>query len=400
MKNFSQLSLSLTKQIDKIDKKNQGIYFTPSNTIDRILNFLEPYFNNFQNILEPSCGSCQFILKLKEKIPNSNIIGIELNKIIYDSIKQYENKNIKLENKDFLLFNKNNKYDLIIGNPPFFVIKKNLVEKEYLKYFDGRPNIFILFIIKSLKQLNKNGILSFILPKNFLNCVYYDKTRKFINENYRILDIIYCNDNYIETQQDTINIFIQNKKPKNKKFYFNTNNFTIFGSENNILQLKNLYKKSTTLSNLGFKVSVGNIVWNQHKHNLTNDSNNTLLIYNSNIKNNKLTIINYKNKQKKNFIKLKGYSEPLLVINRGYGKGSYTFNYCLINENDNIEYLIENHLICIKYLKNINKDNLINLYKKIINSFNNEKTKEFIKLYFNNNAINTNELCNIFPIYI
>ena len=89
----------------------------------------------------------------------------------------------------------------------------------------------------------------------------------------------------------------------------------------------------------------------------------------------------------------------MLVINRGYGVGTYNFNYCIINESSSTEYLIENHLICIKNTQSTLKEDLIALYKKIIESFKNKKTLEFIKLYFGNNAINTVELCKILPIY-
>ena len=57
--------------------------------------------------------------------------------------------------------------------------------------------------------------------------------------------------------------------------------------------------------------------------------------------------------------------------------------------------LIENHLICINYTKSINDDQLIKKYKQIIKSLENSKTKEFIKLYFGNSAINTAELNHI-----
>jgi hypothetical protein len=40
--------------------------------------------------------------------------------------------------------------------------------------------IFILFIIQSMRLLADDGVISFVLPKNFLNCLYYDKTRKCI----------------------------------------------------------------------------------------------------------------------------------------------------------------------------------------------------------------------------
>ena len=63
------------------------------------------------------------------------------------------------------------------------------------------------------------------------------------------------------------------------------------------------------------------------------------------------------------------------------------------------EYLIENHLICIKSKNNISKDELIDKYNLIIKSFNNKKTNEFVELYFGNNAINTKELENILPIF-
>jgi adenine-specific DNA-methyltransferase len=403
-KEYSKLSYLLTKKINKIDKKNYGIYFTPPNTISKNIDYLHDFMSNIKDVLEPSCGSCEYIIELDNRYNNLlKIIGIELNTIIFDEIKSIENENIKLFNSNYLTHDfSNKKFDLIIGNPPYFVMKKKDVHKSYYNYFDGRPNIFILFIIKSLKELlNINGILSFILPKNFLNCLYYNKTRQFISTNYTILNIIDCNDNYIETQQETIIMIIQNKKPydNNDNYCLNISIYTIFGLPDNIIKLKELYINSTSLFDLGFNVSVGNIVWNECKEELTNDKNKTLLIYSSDIKNNQLSIIDYSNKDKKSYINKKGFTDPLLVINRGYGVGNYTFNYCIINETDYIEYLIENHLICIKYSTIISKEDLILLYKKIINSFKNPKTIKFIEIYFGNNAINTTELSKILPIY-
>jgi len=396
---YSKLSHELTKKISKEEKKLNGIFFTPPETINKTINLLEPYMKSIKEVLEPSCGSCEYILSLTEKYKNIKITGIELNNIIYESIKTIENNNIKIYNENFLEYNEDIKYDLIIGNPPYFVMKKNDVDNQYYKYFEGRPNIFILFIIKSLRILNDNGILSFVLPKSFLNCLYYDKTRKYINDNYQILHIIEYDDPYIETTQETITLIIKkiNKDIKNTEYIINIEGFTIFGTPENIIKLRLLYNNSTTLNNLGFTINVGNIVWNQCKKELSNDSDKTLLIYSSDIKNKRLEIQSYSNNDKKNYIDRKGDTGPILVINRGYGVGKYSFDYCLINEDN--EYLIENHLICIKYKNEIDKEDLIKLYKKIITSFENKNTIEFIKLYFGNNAINTTELYNIFPIY-
>lgn len=396
---YSELSQKLRKEITRIDKKKNGIYFTPPETVYKNIERLAPYMKGIKKILEPSCGSCEYISQLKEK--DVHITGIELNKIIFESIKDDEAENITFINADYLAYTLDSKFDLIIGNPPYFVMSKKDVESKYLDYFDGRPNIFILFIIKSLELLNKNGILSFVLPRNFLNSLYYDKTRKYIYNNYTIIDIMECNDSYIETQQATVIMIIQNKKPtkKNDRFSVCKYSFIVFGPQDNIKNLKELYKGSRSLTELGFRVSVGKVVWNECKKQLTDDSSKTLLVYSSDIKDNALSIQKYSNEAKKNYIDKQGSRAPLLVINRGYGVGMYSFNYCIINEKDTIEYLIENHLICIEHVESITKEKLIEKYKEVIGSFKNKKTKEFINIYFGNNAINTTELCNMLPIY-
>ena len=80
---YSTLSISLTKQINKMEKKNQGIYFTPPNTVNKNIKLLEPYIKNIKDVLEPSCGSCEYVLCLNKIYPELTITGIELNNIIF-----------------------------------------------------------------------------------------------------------------------------------------------------------------------------------------------------------------------------------------------------------------------------------------------------------------------------
>lgn len=395
---YSKLSYSLTKEISKTDKKEQGIYFTPPKTIHTIIKCLEPYINEFQlqYVLEPSCGTNEFIFPL-QKFQHLNIDAIEKNQLIYDSIKHMSNSNLRILNEDFLKATIVTNYDFIVGNPPYFVMKKDEVDKSFYGYFDGRPNIFILFIIKSLGLLKENGILAFVLPQNFLNCLYYNKTRQYINNHFTILHILECDDEYLDTKQKTIIVIIQKKKDTNETFTLEVSDYTLFGTEASIVEIKDLYANSTSLSALGFEVNVGTVVWNQCKKILTDDSTKPRLIYSSDISDKKLTFKTYSNNDKKNYIDKKGETGPLLVINRGYGVGNYNFEYCLIDCES--EYLIENHLICIRYTSPTTHSELMVLYNKIIQSFSNEKTKKFISLYFGNNAINTVELNHILPIY-
>jgi len=401
---YSELSVELTKKLSKDEKKQDGIFFTPPKTIYENLDHLKPYLSKIQKVLEPSCGSCEYLLKLKELYPKLNLTGIEYNDEIFKSIEKLSSGNLTLLHEDFLSYNSQEKYDLIIGNPPYYVMKKKDVKSKYYKYFDGRPNIFILFIIKSLELLKEGGLLSFVLPKNFLNCLYYDKTRAYINDKCSIIDIYDCETDYIDTKQETIILIIkkttvQSHQKANQKYILNKGDYTIFGTPESIKEIQNLYEGAKTMNELGLKISVGNVVWNQCKKILTDDSKETLLIYSSYIKNNQLKIAKHGSQEKKNYIKKKGERGPLLVLNRGYGKGKYSFDYCLI-EIDN-EYLIENHLICIRNANSKSDSKSTKaLYKKIMRSFEDERTEKFIDIYFGNNAINTTELGEILPIYL
>ena len=176
---ISELGLIITKSLSKEVKKEEGIYFTPLTIINKCYELLFKYLDLSKEIsvCEPSCGSLEFITNDNfNKIQAKNIVCYELNKFIYDSILYLQNDNIKIINNDYLTSSVNDKYDLIIGNPPYFVTKNKL----YNEYYTGRPNIYIQFIIHSLLKLNTNGILCFVIPLTLLSSKYYEKTRNFI----------------------------------------------------------------------------------------------------------------------------------------------------------------------------------------------------------------------------
>ena len=383
---YSALSRELTKQISKSDKKGNGIFFTPPKTIQKNLQIIEPYISNISKVLEPSCGSGEYIRALDNKFDNLNITGIEFNDEIYDSI---QNTYPNVIHTDYISYESSEKYDLIIGNPPYFVMKKGEVDKKYYEYFTGRPNIFIVFIIKSLGLLADGGILSFVLPRSFLNCLYYDATRRYIHDNFKILDIVECDDAYIETQQKTIILVVQKTAVgPQPPVVLTMGNYVIFGTVGNIKKIKELLEGSTTMERLGITVKVGTVVWNECKSELTTDPTHTRLIYSSDIVDNKLSMKTYKNVSKKNYIDRPGVTGPCVIINRGYGVGNYNFEYCLV---ENIgDYLLENHII---YATTTRSDDLMK-------SFDDKRTGEFIELYFGNNAINATEIQNILPIYV
>mgnify|MGYP003683205083 FL=1 len=406
MTDFTYLSKCITQGFTQEEKKKDGIFFTPPSIIqtmtERIQNI--PDFN-VRTVLEPSCGSCEIIQHLHQNYENIHITGIEKNTRIYEQIEDKfdENLGVSLLHRDFLQWDIMNEYkfDLIIGNPPYFVVKKGDVDESFYDLIEGRPNIFVLFLIHALQKLNDNGVLAFVLPHNFTNCVYYSKIRKHIYENFAILDIIDCmDDTFVDTKQDTLIFILQKKQDKsdNIKFSLSINNDIIFNTPSKINLITDLYKDSVSLYSIGAEVSVGTVVWNQCKDILTDDDTQTRLIYSGDIKTNTLELGNYKDPSKKNYIMKDGHTGPMLLLNRGYGKGKYTFSYCLVDMDT--PYLIENHVIAIRIRGALSKERLLERYNKIILSFCNDKTNAFVNLYFGNNAINTTELKYILPIYM
>ncbi|WP_233862596.1 DNA cytosine methyltransferase [Tenacibaculum piscium] len=138
-------------------------------------------------ILEPSVGVGNFIPLLFEKYQNKEEViidvcdidnnSLEILKTILKQIKVPLNFKINFKNTDFLLWNFRNKYDIVVGNPPYGKITKN---KELLKQYKcnilntDTNNIFSFFIEKSLK-LGK--YVSLIVPKSLLNSPEFNKTR-------------------------------------------------------------------------------------------------------------------------------------------------------------------------------------------------------------------------------
>jgi hypothetical protein len=140
-------------------------------------------------------------------------------------------------------------------------------------------------------------------------------------------------------------------------------------------------------------------VWNEQKSLLTNDDKDTLLIYNTNVTDQHTIKTNkFKNIEKGQYIKRDGRADPILIVNRGNGNSKYNLKYAIVDTNN--PYLVENHLNEIYHATPIDKKELLELFHKISNSFNNPRTKQFIDLYLGNNGLSKTELESIFPIYL
>jgi adenine-specific DNA-methyltransferase len=410
---FTPLSIQLTSGITKTERKAQGIYFTPKTIVNHLISIVLPLFSqntsetNFR-VLEPSCGSCEFVQALDSILVDTYITCVELNETIYQKIIQLSFKNnVEFIKGNFIELDENNSYyDLIIGNPPYFVCKKDDVPKKYMEFVVGRPNMFGLFIIHSLKMLKENGILAFVIPKSFLNSAYYAIIRNYIKQNCVIINVIdYASMNdFIDTEQSTFGLILRKLDTDNNPITVSECNYSLLINGNYVFspnkdEFRAYLHGATTLKQMGFSVKTGTIVWNEKKDLLTDNETDTLLLYNTNITNdNKLKLTKFKNDEKGQYIQAEGSIEPIIVVNRGNGNAKYNFKYALIELDK--PFIIENHLNIIYSQEKRPKPQLLEMYRKITTSFQNPKTKSFIELFFGNNALSKTELETVLPIYL
>lgn len=407
MSDFTNLTLRITQRLSKSEKKENGIFITPQTIIRKLFSEVDKFIDgleiDIENVLEPSCGTCELIHYMDSNYSGMKIDGVELNNTIFQEIKEIEfsqDNETHLIHADFLKYNQKSDYDMIIGNPPYIVCEKESVPTQYQDFIVGRPNLFGTFILHSLSLLKAGGVLAFIIPKSFLNSSYYSKIRDYIKSTCTILSIIDFEKDggFIDTQQSTFGLIIHKfVSPSSSlcNYSFKFNDSFIFTE--NAAKLKILLEGSTTLRKLGLSVKTGTVVWNQHKEKLTDDQSKTLLLYNSNISDNKITMKTFSNNEKKQYINITGNTTPVIVVNRGNGNSGYVLSYAYVDLSH--PFLIENHLNFITS-NEITAEERNKKYDIVLNSFTNPKTQLFIKTFLGNNGLSKTELETIFPIYL
>ncbi len=184
-------------------KKDYGMFFTPEHIVDFMVHLIDAnkYTNKEDiNILEPACGLAQFLIGIKKNNPSlfkkAKLFGVEINQDIINYLKALNiPDNIQVIREDYLLWQSEILFDLIIGNPPYgipslsdhYTIKIDPATKEkYKKHYEtwyGKYNVYGAFIEKSIKLLKPDGQLIFIVPATFMILDEFKKLRTFLAQN-------------------------------------------------------------------------------------------------------------------------------------------------------------------------------------------------------------------------
>ena len=203
------------------NRKASGSYYTPTGIVQQLLGSMEledskntsdtnagNTINTGKNIIDPCCGTGNFLLQLPECFSVEQVYGNDLDDIsvkiarINMALKyKPENTEILYNNitcGDFLRYNEKNNgrtFDYIIGNPPwgyaFDELECAFLRENYRSAVGKNIESYDVFVEKSISRLKQGGELLYVLPEAILNVKSHKPVRQLIMECCAIRYISY-----------------------------------------------------------------------------------------------------------------------------------------------------------------------------------------------------------------
>lgn len=204
-----------------MNEKETGSFYTPKKLIEYMVSYVRPRLHP-NSILEPSAGDGRFINALNDF--QATITAVELDEgKVRELNKNYGEMCDNICCDDFINYSliSERTFDLIIGNPPY-ISKKILDEKQCKKsekivefYKLDKSvfqNLWVSFVLSSIKLLSKEGAIFFVLPFEFLQVQYAEKLRGFLESRFNTIEIITFEERvFKDIEQDICLVYLANE---------------------------------------------------------------------------------------------------------------------------------------------------------------------------------------------
>ena len=207
--------------LEKQGAEGKGLlteYYTPEDIVKKMWELTSQYVNtDGSKVLEPSVGIGRFLEFAPE---NTTVDAVEINPVSAKITELlYPNANVTVGEfqQNFVKNNKpiknvEQKYDIVIGNPPYGVyegVYKGLGEGK------GHLRLETYFIERGLDTLKENGVMSFIVPSSFLDSKSGAKWKQNIATKGTLLDAYRLPEKTFDTTSIGTDILVIRKETKN-----------------------------------------------------------------------------------------------------------------------------------------------------------------------------------------
>lgn len=175
-----------------------GVVYTPEELAKFLVQIVDEICKN-QNIkvnrvLDPACGEGQLLSEYRKLNKNVDLVGIDVDCKVIEQNKNNAASNTLYINNDAICpagvrhetvkywKNKIGSISLILANPPWSgkkVYDNKVLKRHGFEMTDGQYDSYILFLELSIKMLDENGVMGFIIPDSL-----------FATQNSRIRKIL------------------------------------------------------------------------------------------------------------------------------------------------------------------------------------------------------------------
>ena len=221
----------------RFEDKLSGSYYTPFRTVQFMKEYLAREHKIYIRVIEPSVGDGRFVDEFEKEENIERFVGVEL---IEEKVRQLKNKRYSEQTEivtdDFLNFSEktNEKYQLIIGNPPYINIKnmeddskkkaKEICEKYKLSS-SLMQNMWVAFVLAAVSCIERDGTIFFVLPMEFLQVQYAEKIRLFLEEHFDTIHILSFKERmFPEIEQESCLVYLTNEFKNQPYINFNLYN--------------------------------------------------------------------------------------------------------------------------------------------------------------------------------
>lgn len=346
-------------------RSENGVFYTPPAIAERLLDILAAEGADWgrDTVLDPACGGGAFLvtvanrmlgdyrikcLSAKKQLEHieSHLAGIEIDRfaawltqvlldiLVYpEAVKAGKRLKSIIKIRDTIKYvtRSRNKYNVIVGNPPFGKVKLNdELRQAYSRSLFGHANLYSLFYDAALRMKEPSGLIGFVSPTSFTGGQYFQNLRSLLMQEAPplVIDFISArSDVFDQVLQETCLVVLGKNIAKsvttnrlvierdgvhsvarvgNFRLSKGSHPWIIARSEEETDLVNALRKIKTTITDYGYKVCTGQLVWNRHKIQLTKTPENGVkpVIWAESICNDGTFAFDYKYRHDKQYIKL------------------------------------------------------------------------------------------------